>query len=108
MSQTEDYSAEAGFPDDSEKLLWRSRVFNTVSCLVRTKNIKEVRETFLQGFKKMIDQHVHSESAWAWRLGRGSYQRSYQNWCPRKGGISSLFLTWTFFTSGQCALFFNN
>ena len=49
LSQT---SPEAHFPDYSEKLLWRSRVFSPVLYLIRTKNIKQVRVTFLQGFKK--------------------------------------------------------
>ena len=33
-------------------MLQRSRVFSTVLYLVRTENIKEVRLTFLQRFKK--------------------------------------------------------
>nr|XP_058925356.1 aldehyde dehydrogenase family 3 member B1 isoform X1 [Kogia breviceps] len=33
--------------------------FSTVLCLVRTKNIKQIRETFLQGFTKKTDQHQH-------------------------------------------------
>ena len=39
------------------ELLQRSMVF---SSFIRTKNIKQVRDTFLQGFKK-ADQHVHRE-----------------------------------------------
>ena len=31
-----------------------------------------------------------------------------QHWCLRKGGVSSFFLTWTFFISGHCTFFFNN
>ena len=38
--------------DNSEELLWRSMVFSTVLYLVRTKNVKQIRDTFLQGFKK--------------------------------------------------------
>lgn len=72
MNQTEDCSPEIGFPDDSAKLLQRSKVSSTILCLVKTKNIKPVRETFLQGFKKTkqnetkqkTDQQVHRESAW--------------------------------------------
>ena len=45
-------SPEAYFPDDSEKLFRRCRIFSTVLYLVRTKNIKQVRDTFPQGFKK--------------------------------------------------------
>ena len=37
-------------------MLWRSRVFSTVFYLVRTKNIKQVRVAFLQGFKKKKEQ----------------------------------------------------
>ena len=36
----------------TEQLLQRSMVFSTVLYLVRTKNIKQVRDTFLQSFKK--------------------------------------------------------
>ena len=52
MSQTEDYIPEDSFLDNSEKLLQRILVFSTVLYLVRTKNIKQIRDTFLQGFKK--------------------------------------------------------
>ena len=34
--------------------------------------------------------------------------KTCQHWCPKKKGIQALFLTWTFFTSGQCVLFSNN
>ena len=57
---------------------------------------------------KKPDQHVHSESVWPWHLGRESYRQKSEHWCPRKGGISSLSLTRTFFTSGQCTLFFDD
>lgn len=41
MNQTEDYTLEDSFSDNSEELPWRrSMVVNTVFCLVRTKNIK--------------------------------------------------------------------
>ena len=72
LSQTEDYSPEASFPDYSEKLLQRSMVFSIVLCVVRTNNIKQVKDIFLQGFKK-TDQHIPSESVWPWHLGRESY-----------------------------------
>ena len=71
MSQTEDYSPEDSLSDYSVGLLWRSMIFSTVLYLLRTKNIKEVGDTFLQGFKK-TDLHVHSESAWPWHLGKES------------------------------------
>lgn len=48
LSQTEDDSQEDRFSDNSEKLLCRSMVFSTVLGLVRTKNIKRIRDTFLQ------------------------------------------------------------
>lgn len=49
-------SPEACFPDYSVKLLQRSRVFSVILCLVRTKNVKKVREIFLQGLR--TEQHV--------------------------------------------------
>ena len=48
-------SPEACFPDYSVKLLQRSRVFSVILCLVRTKNVKKVREIFLQGLR--TEQH---------------------------------------------------
>ena len=48
MNQT-DYSLEAGLSANSEGLLRRSVVFSTALYLIRTKNIKQVRDTFLQG-----------------------------------------------------------
>ena len=45
-------SPESCFQDYSEKLIWRSRVFNIVLYLVKTKNNEQVRVTFLQCFKK--------------------------------------------------------
>ena len=80
-------SGKAGFSTQFH-VLWEQRISK-----------KSGRHSFKVS-KKRIDQHVHSESAWAWHLGSGSYQRSYQNWCLRKGGIASLFLTWTFSVSG--------
>ena len=52
MSQTEDYSPGDSLSDNSEELLQRSMVFSTVLYLFRTKNIKQVSDRFLQGFKK--------------------------------------------------------
>ena len=49
-------------------------IFSTVLNLVGTKNIKEVRDSFLQVFKK-TDQHVHRKLVWPWHLGRESYHR---------------------------------
>lgn len=40
MSYTEDYILEDNFSKNAEELLQRSMVFNTVSGLVRKKNIK--------------------------------------------------------------------
>ena len=72
MSQTEDYSPEDSLSDNAEELLRRSRVFSTDLCLVRTKNIHQVRDRFLQAFEK-TDQNVHREAVWPWHLGRESY-----------------------------------
>ena len=47
LSQTEDYSPEDNFSYNSEEPLWRSMVFSTVLYLVRTKNVRQVRDTFL-------------------------------------------------------------
>ena len=104
-------SPEAHFPDDSEKLLLRSKVFSTVLYLVRTKNIKQVRVTFIQGFKKKKEQPSMYTAS---QHGLGTWEGSL----IIKGGptlisqegrhLIFLFLTWTFFTSGQCALFLNN
>ena len=67
-SQTENYSLEVNFPEDSEKLPWRSRVFSTISCLVRTKTMKLVEDTFLQDFTHKKDKNEHSKSVWPWCL----------------------------------------
>ena len=51
----------------SEELLRRSMVFSSVLYLVRTKDIKQVWGTFLQGFKKQMSQYTASQnglSAW--------------------------------------------
>lgn len=62
--------------DYSEKLLWRSRVFRTVLYLVRIKNIKQVRVTYLQGLKRKKKKEQTSmytrESLRLSYLGRGS------------------------------------
>ena len=69
-SQTENYSLEVNFPEHSEKLPGSSRVFSTISCLVRTKTMKLVKDTFIQGFKKKKKKgkDEHSKSVWPWRL----------------------------------------
>ena len=60
--------------DHSEALLWRSMVFGTVVYFVRTKCIKQVRETFLQGilFFSSKDPHVYKVSM-ALRPGEGVF-----------------------------------
>ena len=63
MHQTEVHSPHDRFSDNSEELFQRSMVYRTVLYLVRTKNIKHVRNIVLQVFKK-TDQHIHSESVW--------------------------------------------
>ena len=60
LSQTEDYSPEDNFSYNSEEPLWRSMVFSTVLYLVRIKNIKQVRDTFLQGFKSQVSMYTVS------------------------------------------------
>ena len=95
LSQTEDYSPEAWFPDDSEKLLWRGRVLSTVLYLVRTKSIQQARDTFLQGFKSQTSltstESQHDLGTWEGDLSsKGDQHRR-----PRKGGIESLCWTWT-------------
>ena len=87
MSHTEDHSPEDSFPDYSEKLLQRSMVFSTALRLVRTKNIKQVRDTFLEGFKKTRPARTQQVSM-ALAPGRGVLSlKEYQHWRPRKGGI---------------------
>jgi len=45
---------------NSEELIWKSTVFSTVLYLVRIKNIKQVRDTFLQGFKSQVSMYTVS------------------------------------------------
>ena len=52
LSSSRTYSPPNSFSDNSEELLWRSMVFNTVLCIFRAKNIKQVKDTFLQVKKK--------------------------------------------------------
>ena len=53
MSQTEKFSLGDSPSDNSEELLQRSMVFSTVlHYYVRIKNIKEVRNILLQGYRK--------------------------------------------------------
>ena len=68
LSQTEDCSPEASFPDYREELLWRNILFSTVLYLVRRKNIKQVRDTFLQGFKQ-TNKHTNTYIANQYGLG---------------------------------------
>ena len=88
MSQTEDNSLEDSFSYNSEELLLqRSMVFSTVLYLVRRKNIKQVRDTFLQGFPKnrsACTQQVHMALAPGKRV---LSSKECQHWHPRKGGI---------------------
>ena len=88
MSQTEDYSPEASFLDYSEKLPRRSMVFSTVLYLVRTKNIKQGRDTFLQGFRNKTRPAQTQRVSMALAPGKGVLSsKEYQHGCPRKGGI---------------------
>ena len=47
LSQTEDGILEDCLLGNYGELLWRSMVFSTVLYLLRTKNVKQVRDTFL-------------------------------------------------------------
>ena len=47
LIQTEDYCPGDNLSESSEELLQQSIVFNTVLCLIRTKNIKYDRGTFV-------------------------------------------------------------
>ena len=92
MSPTEDYSPEDSLSDNSEELLQRSVVFSTVLHLVRTKNLKQVRCTFLRGFKKKNkkqNRSAHTQQvSTALAPGKeGLSLKEYQHWCPRKGDI---------------------
>ena len=58
----------------------------------RTKNLKQVRDTFFQGLKiKQIIRYLVSQ------YGLGTWEavlsKEYQHWHPGKGCICSLFLT---------------
>lgn len=55
------YHLEAGLSAHSEGLLRRSMVFSTALHLVRTKNIKQGRDTFLQGVQKIDQQYTASQ-----------------------------------------------
>ena len=61
---------ETPFPDYSQKLLQRSWIIHTVLYLMRTKNIKPVRASWLRGFRKQNKtfQHVDSKSACPWPM----------------------------------------
>ena len=68
--------------DHSEELLWRSMVFSKVLYFVRTKYIKQIRETFLQGFFFFFFSpkiSMFTKSVWPWDLGRESFQLC----CPK-------------------------
>lgn len=87
-----------------------SVVLGTLLCLVRNENIK-VRDAFLQVFKRKTGP---GHAQWVWvgealvpRKGLLHRRRTSAGWLGRKAVHLSL-LTWAFFTSGHCALFFNN
>ena len=103
-------SLETCFPDDSEKLLQRSRVFSTVLHLIRTNYIKQVRLTFLQGLKKKkknrppCTQRVSTYDFATWE---GSLTiEGGPALASQEGRQLLYFLTRIFFTSGWCALLF--
>ena len=69
-------------------MLQRSRVFSTVLYLVRTKNIKEVRLTFLQCVKK-AQTSMYTSISIALAPGKGVLPlKKDQDWNPRRKGIS--------------------
>ena len=87
LSPTEDSSPEESLSDSSKELHLKSMVFSIVLCLVRTKTIKRVRNTFLQGFKKTGSAPTQGISM-ALAPGKGVLSlKEDQHWCPRNGGI---------------------
>ena len=74
-------------PAEARRKVQRSMVLNTVSYVVITKNIKQVRVTFLQGFKKPRSARTQGVSM-ALASGEGVLSlKEYQHWHPRKEGI---------------------
>ena len=107
-SQTKDYNPEGSLSDDAEGPLPGSVFLSPVLCLLRTKNIKQVRGTFLQGFeeKQTSMYTVSQDGLGAWEgslIIKGAPALASQE---RK--CLSLSVIWTFFTSGQYALFLND
>ena len=107
MSQTEDYSLGTIFPDDSEKLLYRSMVSNTVLYLVRTKNIKQVRDTVQGNTHTQINMYTTSQH------GFGTWEGSLNiKGKPALASQEERHLIFIFnmdiFTFGQWVLFSNN
>ena len=76
--------------------------------LSEIRTLKSGMRSFKVSKGKLV-QSMHSESAWPWHLGRGSYhrRRASTGWLGRKA-LRLSFLTWAFFISAHCALFFNN
>ena len=64
-------------------------VFSTVLYLVRTKNINQVRDTFLHGLKQTDTRTAHTQSvSMALAPGKGVLSSQEDKpWRPRKGGI---------------------
>ena len=76
MSQTEDNSQKTA-SQMIEQLLQRSMGFSLVLHLVRTKNIKQVRDTSFKVSKKKNKNKKTtqiSKSVWPWHLGGESYR----------------------------------
>lgn len=76
-----DHSPGDRLSGHSEDLPWGSLVFSTILYLVRSEDIKQVKDVLFQ--VKKIDQHVHSKSVCPWYLGRESYHQKGS----RKEGI---------------------
>lgn len=97
------------FADTSEKLLWRSRLLTQFYTLSEQRILNMSGSHFFK-MKKKKKTSTYTSSRYSMTLMPGNSDLSSkedQHWYPRKRSISSLFLTYTFFTSGKCALFFN-
>ena len=71
MNQTEGYGPGHSLSENSEEL--EEAGFSI--CFIPCQNKDhQVRDSFLQGFKKKTDQQVHSESVWLWHLALASQE----------------------------------
>lgn len=107
-SQTENYSPEDSFLV-ALGIYPREAWFSAVLYLIRTKNIKHDRGTFLQVFKKKKKRQIStsSESVRPWCREGILIIKGILALMSQEVGHLSLSSKQTFFTSGQCTLFFN-